>query len=183
MFGTQSPDIHTYGAFIPELLGTLIQERTELLDYGYLAELARLEWIVHETQFCADEPGFDWLAFEAVSPVAQCDAKLLTSKTLTLFDSDYAVDAVWHSHQQIEGVSLAPAPDGMQCCISRGRSFDVRVARVSEQEAIMLRALQHGTTLNEFHAKTGRGIDVIIQQLFAWIEHGYVVGFGGIPHA
>jgi hypothetical protein len=179
-YGTRSPDLHSYGAFMPELLTTLIHERKELSNYRYLAELARLEWIVHETQFCADEPVFDWLAFKAISPASQGNLILVTSKTLTLFDSEYAVDGVWHAHQLTESYPLPPAPDGIQCCISRGRAFDVRVARVSAQEATMLKAIQRGSSLDELRAGTECETDVIVQQLFAWIKHGYVVGFSGI---
>lgn len=175
-YGSQSPDLHSYGAFMPELLATLLRKREELSDYAYLGELARLEWLVHKTRFCADEPVFDWQSFLASSTAVQGDVILVTSKKLTLFDSEYAVDGVWQSHHLAESKSLPAAPDGIHCSISRGRSFAVRVARVSAQETIMLRALQKGRSLNELHAEMDCEIDFIVRCLFEWIQQGHITG-------
>lgn len=56
------PDLNRFGNRYPELLSGLqdgVGEHNSFADYPYLADLARLEWALHQAWFAADSSPFD----------------------------------------------------------------------------------------------------------------------------
>jgi hypothetical protein len=177
ILGSTSYDIHAYGEFIPGLLQNAQQRRPELEDFSYLGDLALLEWHVYRIGFMADELPFEWKAFMQLAPDLQSLATLKPSQVLTVFRSNYPVDAIWHAHQmagEVEPESAAPAI----CFIHRVNRFDVTVTRLSEDDVNLLAAIRNGFSLEKLSVATEhREPEATIQQLFDWIQRGWIVDF------
>lgn len=175
-FGSRSPDLHEYGDFLPELLGQAQESRKELADFGYLGELAQLEWQVHVAQFKALDPDFDWAAFQALDSGRQMRARFTLSHALHLMRLSQPVDALWHSHQE-NGVILPPQSP-VTCCVHRQKLFDVTVTRLSDSEQKLLEALSEDQCLEALPAGDSQ---VTIRTLFNWIRCGWISGFSCEP--
>ena len=175
-FGSRSPDLHEYGDFLPELLGRVQKNRKELADFGYLSELAQLEWQVHLTRFKAPDPDFDWVAFQALESGQQMQVWFTLSHALHLMRFSQPVDALWHSHQE-NGLVLPPQSP-VTCCVHRQKSFDVAVTRVSASERGLLEARGEGQCLEALSTDNSQAT---VQTLFDWIQLGLISGFSREP--
>lgn len=171
-FGSRSPDLHEYGDFLPERLDRARKSRKELTDFGYLGELAQLEWQVHLARFEAPDPDFDWAAFQALESDHQMRVRFTLSHALHLMRFSQPVDALWHSHQENDPVLPPQSP--ITCCVHRLKSFDVTVTRLSGSEHELLEALGEGQCLEALPAGDSQAT---VQTLFGWIQCGWISGF------
>lgn len=175
-FGSHSPDLHEYGDFLPELLDRVQEDRGELADFGYLGELAQLEWQVHLAQFKAPDPDFDWTAFRALESDRQMQVRFTLSHALHLMRFSQPVDALWHSHQ--ESGPVLPPQSPVSCCAHREESFGVTVTRLSDSEWKLLDALSKNRCLEDLPAGDSQAA---IRTLFGWIQRGWICGFSQEP--
>ena len=171
-FGAQSPDLHEYGDFLPELLDQARKSYQELADFGYLSELVQLEWQVHLAQFKAPDPDFDWAAFQALGPDRQMQVRFILSHALHRMRFSQPVDALWHSHQE-NGPALPPQSP-VTCCVHRKESFGVTVTRLSHDEWKLLGALSEGQCLEDLPVHDPQAT---VQALHDWIRCGWISGF------
>jgi hypothetical protein len=176
-FASTSPDLHTYGEFVPSLLQTAQESRPELKDFPYLRDLATLEWHAHCARFALDDPQFNWKAFSALDPDLQSRVILRPGRALKVFHSRYPVDIIWHAHQATAAAapeSGLPAP----ICIHRVNRFDVTVTRLSLENANLLEAIANGISLDELYDQEKlRQSEAIVRQLYDWIQRGWIVAF------
>ena len=171
-YGSPSPDLNAYGDFMPELLHEAQRQRPELRDLSYLEALATLEWQVHRVRFAADDAAFDWDAFATLPGDVQASARLLRSNALAVLQLDYPVDHIWRSHNGHDAGEDDNTGD-IYCCVHRSGRFDVGVTQLDREEFEMLQSLG-STPIGEF---AGAGTDALAQQLFAWIQRGWITGF------
>ena len=171
-FGSQSPDLHEYGEFLPELLSRAQENRKELADFGYLGELAQLEWQIHLARFKAPDPDFDWAAFQALEPDRQMRVRFSLSHALHRMRFSQPIDALWHSHQA-DGLDLPPQSP-VACCVHRKESFDVTVTRLSDDEWELLEAIGRDQYLEVL--PTGDS-QATVRTLHDWIQCGWITGF------
>jgi putative DNA-binding protein len=143
----------------------------------WLADVARLEWAVHESHFAADAPGFDFAALALVPPEAHGDIRFALAPAVRLVRSDWPVLAVWEANQ--------PGRDGTP---DRGEGPDfVLVARVELTPRpqiidrgtwLFLEALAHGATLAEAGTAFGDAMDERLARALAGaIASGLVTSF------
>jgi hypothetical protein len=173
--GSDDRDLNRYGAFLPGMLGTLQREREELTDMPYLADLARLEWAVHESTLAADDPACDWTGFAASPPSAQTGSRLRLSKALRLLTVDWPVDAIWASHRG------RPVPDkrrngSIRLCVYRSGRFDAAVARLAIGDLRLLERIKRGATIAELGGMRNREADHVVRTLMDWIGRGWIAG-------
>ena len=171
-FGSQSPDLHEYGEFLPELLSRAQESRKELADFGYLGELAQLEWQIHLARFKAPDPDFDWAAFQALELDRRIRVRFTLSHALHRVRFSQPVDALWHSHQA-DGLDLPPQSP-VACCVHRKESFDVTVTRLSDDEWELLEAIGRDQCLEAL--PTGDS-QATVRTLHDWIQCGWISGF------
>ena len=180
-FGSRSPDLHQYGDFLPELISQVQKQRKELTQFDYLGELAQLEWQVHQTQFEAPDPQFDWVAFQALGPDHRARIHFTLSHALHRMRFSQPVDALWHTHQ--ESPQHLPPRSPVTCCVFRQKPFDVGVVRLSDSEQQLLAALDAGQCLETLPADD---FQTTTQTLHDWIGRGWITGFRenrAAPHA
>lgn len=168
-FGDAGPDLNRYGAFLPERLAAAQARRPELAEFGYLGELAELEWRAHEAGFAADDPPFDWDAFRALDDAGRERLRLAPSNALRLLRFEHPVDELWRRHR--DGPPGWPPQAPVRCCVHREGRFEVSVTRLDDGEAALLEALGTGRALGEL---PGAGREDAAESLFRMIERGLV---------
>ena len=171
-FGSPSPDLHQYGDFLPELIARIQKNRGELAEFGYLGELAQLEWQVHLAQFKEPDPNFDWAAFRNIDPDRQMQIGFTLSHALHTMRFSQPVDALWHSHRG--SPQDLPPQSSVNCCVSRKKTFEVTVTRLSDNERALLEALHTGQCLESLPADDPGST---VRTLHDWIQRGWVAGF------
>lgn len=177
-YSSINADLNSYGKFVPALLDQACSQRDELSDFAYLGDLARLEYIVFKTQLRCDDGSFDWGAFGNLTPEQQSSVRLVTSSSLTLFNSDYPVDALWFNHQDtVSEQEFDDAPDGIYCCIYRDDQFKISLERLSLSVADIMKRVLDGETLQELQSDDTIPPDELIKLLFSWIHRGWIVDF------
>ena len=170
-FESSSPDLHRYGDFLPELVARAQKNRKELAEFGYLGELAQLEWRVHLAQFKEADPDFDWVAFRNLDPDHRMQVGFTLSHVLHMMRFSQPVDALWHAHQ--ENPQSLPPRSPVTCCVSRKKPFDVTVTRLSDSERALLEALGAGQCLENLPADDP---ETTVRTLHGWIQRGWITG-------
>ena len=171
-FESRSPDLHQYGDFLPELIACAQKNRKELAEFSYLGELARLEWQVHLAQFKEPDPDFDWAAFRNLVPNRQMQVGFTLSHALHMMRFSQPVDTLWHSHQG--NPQSLPPQSLVTCCVSRKKSFDVTVTRLTDDERTLLEALVAGQSLEDLPTDNS---ETTVHILHDWIRCGWITGF------
>ncbi len=177
-YSSSTFNLNIYGSFVPELLEKACSERPELADFTYLSDLAKLELAIHQTQFCKNDPSFNWDTFQNLGPSAQSSAKLVTSASLSLFSSASPVDALWYSHQEdLAEQTFSDAADNITSCIYRDNQFKVTLERLSGSALLLLERLVAGASLDELQAENICEPDELIRMIFSLINRGWIVSF------
>jgi len=74
------------------------QHTTQLNDFLYLADLAQLEYQWHQAYYSADDPNFDFTAFEQYSQYAE-QLFFQRSHALSVLETVYPILSIWQNHQ------------------------------------------------------------------------------------
>lgn len=175
-FGSAAADLHQYGGFVPELLAHAQQTHAELAEFGYLHELAQLEWALHRTLAMAEEPAFDWAAFQTLDPARRASLRFVLSGTLREMHFVHPVDALWHAHRG--SAEPLPPQSPVACCVHRQGAFEASVTRLSECDRQLLKALRTQTPCEALPAEDPQAL---LQTLHDWIGRGWIAGFRTEP--
>ena len=148
--GSTSGDLNEYGGPFPEFLATY----PDASSLEYLADVARLEWALHESRRAADLPLLDLGALARVAPELQGAIRFILHPAVRLIASHHPILTIWEANQpQRDG---APAGDG-----GAARILVRRIDGVASPIAIgghdwtFLAALERGATLDEACAALG----------------------------
>jgi uncharacterized protein (UPF0276 family) len=136
------PDLNRYGASLPAFLDTV----AGVAGHPYLPDVARLEWLVHEVHFAADDehgpgplPIADPAAFEA--------SRAVLHPSLRLHASRWATAALWHAHQEPDGGVWPAALDVPGHALVLRRRWRVEVVLLDAAEHAALARLAAGDTI------------------------------------
>ena len=185
---------HAYCAAHPSASGDLNELGGHLADFlpafaparelPYLADVARLEWLVHQAHYTADHPP---LALDALTRLPQNDYSRLAVKlhpAVALVESAYPLFRIWEVHQEdFEGEIAVELDSGGESCLIHRPQFRVTVARTSSGEAVFLAAVARGALLG--HAlddalKRDSGFD-FAASLKTWATANIVVDLRATP--
>lgn len=142
-------DIGEWGDALP----AFIAGSTALADEPYLADSARLDWLVHQATRAADASAAasDWQQLGRTDPT---QVHLCPAPGAALLGSAWPVVAIFQAHQQQSDDRFAPVREAF----AAGRGDNafvwrdgpaVRVERVDAADAAFLRALIDGLTLGD----------------------------------
>jgi hypothetical protein len=169
------PDLNRFGAALPDFLAGF----APAAGYPYLADVARLEWAVHEAWFAPDADGPP-ATLACLAPDAFEAARAVLHPSLRLHASPWATAALWHAHQE----GGPDFPDALRAdtytLVLRPR-FDVRVEAIGAAEHAALSRLARGDT---FGVALDAAFDVdedfdVAAQLRRWLDHGIVTKIEG----
>jgi uncharacterized protein len=88
-------DLADYGAS----LGSFLESFEPTRELPYLADLARLEWLVHGAQDARDELPYDIAGLAALPAQAQEELRLVPSVAAGLVRSSWPIVRIWTIHQ------------------------------------------------------------------------------------
>ncbi|MGU7773892.1 HvfC/BufC family peptide modification chaperone [Burkholderia sp. MR1-5-21] len=92
---SRSGDLNRFGDALPAFVGEYEQDAR----YRYFADVARLEWALHEACFAADVPSFTPQQWRDLADERLLDAQLAVHPACAAIASDYAITDIWFAHQ------------------------------------------------------------------------------------
>jgi hypothetical protein len=139
---SSSGDLGEYGGAFPSFLHAYPHAR----PLPYLADVARLEWAVHESSRAEDAPACDFGAFGRLPGEAHDGVRFLFHPAVRWLASGHAVVALWHANQpERDGTPDRTAgPDHALVVRDAGA---VRVERLPGPDWRFLAALARGEPL------------------------------------
>lgn len=169
---SRSGDLGAFG----DRLAAFLDAYGPAASLGCLADVARLEWAVHESAAAADAPPFDFAALERVPPDRQGAVRLRLHPSVRLLESAHPVVAIWEANQP--GRDGTPARlDGADRVLVARRAFDPVPRELAWAEWTLLDGLARGCTLDEACAALGGEAGRLQPMLVAYAAQGVVCGF------
>ncbi len=139
---SRSADLRLYGADFAAFLAAYAPAR----PHGYLPDVARLEWAVHESRHAADGTAFDFAALGGVPPAALGAVRLQLHPAVRRVRSVHPILALWEANQPPNDGT--PARErGPDQVIVRREGFEVVPVLAQGAEWSLLRAFDEGETL------------------------------------
>jgi hypothetical protein len=143
-FPSTGGNLHGFGGEFPDFLAG----HAPAADLCYLADTARLEWLVHVVFHAADATAFDLGRLAQVAPADYDRLRFTVAPTCGLLFSPYPVDRIWAANQpdcvDVDAVDLA---EGEVRLAVRREGFAIVLAPLGAGEFALLSALAAGELL------------------------------------
>ncbi len=143
-------------------LAAFVETDTQLASEPYLADVARLEWAVHEAEHAADPA-----PPQGLERLAGCDpaaTRLRLQPGCALVQSAHPVVAIWQAHRstaedRFADVRAAFAEGRAENAFVARQGWKVEVMAIDEAAARFAAALLRGTSLAQALAAAGAGFE------------------------
>lgn len=177
------PDLNRYGESFPDFAQDFITDHTELAEYPYLPDLARLEWLYEQAYYAREDPAFDFRALAALNEDQYRKLHFVPGASVATLKSVYPVYELWEAHQERDGTREVTAIDETQhLCVAR-EEFKPRIHRIDHALWWVMDKIDQGCTFGEFEALVGQEsmeipLQAIIPELIArkWICGYWLAG-------
>ena len=180
---------HAYCGAHPSTSGDLNELGLHLADFvrtfapaqplPYLADVARLEWLVHKAHYAADCAPLDVAALTVLNQDDYARLAVLLHPAVAVLDSAYPLFRLWEVHQDgYRGELAVNVESGGDHIVVYRPQFRATVARVAAGEATFLAAVARGTLLGsalDAALNSDRGFD-FGASLQNWTLANIVVG-------
>jgi hypothetical protein len=169
---SRSGDLHEFGAGMARFLETY----PYAAGLPYLADVARLEWALHEAFHAADAAALDLAALAAVPGERHAELRFALHPSVRRIASDHPVLAIWEANQASrDGTPERGGPERVLVARADGVA---RPRAVGEPEWLLLESLAEGLTLGEAHDRLGESAAAAIPPALArYAREGIVCGF------
>jgi hypothetical protein len=145
-YPSQSGDIHHFGSELSEFLASF----PGAVELGYLPDVARLEWAVHEVFHGGNSIALELAKLQDIPPERYGDLSFKLAPALRLVESPYPIQRIWQVNQpEFEGEGRVELDQGAERCVVKRRNFVVEIEVVSAAEFALLRGFAQGLTLGE----------------------------------
>jgi hypothetical protein len=173
---SRSGDLHWIGEHFPAWLAVHLTGT----EYGWLADLARLEWACEEVLVAADAPAISMDALGGVAPEALPGMRLQLQPALRCVSSRYPVWSVWRANQPDQPGHAIGADRGAEhVIVTRGDDRPALHLR-PENEVRFVAALSAGSGLQDALENSSLPVETLPQAL-AWLfQNGLVVALDTI---
>ncbi len=146
---SKSVDLNEYGGQFANFLQSLIEQRPELADFQYLADLAQLEWQIQEVYFSADNVKLDMAEFQNACVTQAGEMSFSLQESVSILDSEYPIAELWEMHQSDDAEYKAIVADGHEyLCIFRD-GYQVSLRKINADLFSLIAAIRDGKTLAE----------------------------------
>lgn len=139
----REPSLHRFGSALPAFLARLTAARS----LPYLADVARLEWAVHEVYHEADAQPLDATRLASVPADRQPWLRLKPHPATRFVASDYPVLRIWQTNQPGASPEAVALDEGGVRLIVARREGEVEMRLLGAAEDRWLRALASGADL------------------------------------
>jgi hypothetical protein len=165
----RTPALLHYGEALPRFI-----ESFEPADaVPYLADVARIERAWRESYHAADPDPLSLGALAGADPAVLLASRVELHPSARLVESRWPVASLWRAHQRAhEGRGLRH--DGAECVLVVRPAARVRMHRVSQADATMLRRLAEGATLEASALERPERLGRLLARLLTW---GAIVRF------
>lgn len=138
-------------------LPSFIERLPELESLSYLADVARLEWLIRDASRAAEAPMTDLAAILSLPPDRYGEIEFALHPSARLLCSTFPVLQIWQANQpQVVDPPTIALEDGGELLLIVRREIDVEIARLGRGEFTLLVEIGQG-----------RGIDVAVESAIA----------------
>lgn len=166
-------NLNLYGEHFPELLTDTIARHLEFEGLEYLADLARLEWLIQLSYYAADKlaclPLSDISSF---TELQQASLIMLLRPDVHLFSSPFPLYEIWLKYQQDQDDIKIDSPQKHYFFAIYREPFKPKVQRICSELYRVLGDIQQSRTLGQINES---GVDM--SALNSGITRGWVCGF------
>jgi hypothetical protein len=141
----------------------------------YLAELAALEWAVHQSMYADDVPPLDPKRLSSLTPEQWARAKITLDPSVRLMKFNWSLDTLWRNGR------WRARREKIHLLVYRRDDKLVRIPRITPAQYQLLESLQKGRALGESLGRLPKGKNYPVQQWFNdWVSRGVIRGFGSL---
>ncbi len=171
-------DLNVYGSEFPRYLQQQLQTRVELHEFGYLSQLAELEWCWHQTYFRKNDPAFDFAALAKVFARVGDDIVFIPSYSLSLFATDYPLVDIWQANrEQVAAKQEFVAPDSTVFFAITRVDMTPDISFLNRDEYLVLQALQQRMTISALLNLPEVDASKVNALLTNFVGRGWICGF------
>ncbi|MDW3096426.1 MAG: DNA-binding domain-containing protein [Gammaproteobacteria bacterium] len=174
-YPSSSYDLNDYGHKFPSYLKQLLMQRSELVDFQYLSDLAQLEWKIQKVYFSADNVLLDMAEFQKSCVNEAGDMKFSLQAGIDIQYSEFPIAELWEIHQtstvaqQIEITNKSE-----HICIYRD-GLQVVLKKIDEDLFSVISAIQDNKSLSEIADIfiDGNRLNTALEKLIKnqWLRH------------
>ena len=170
-----SADLNEYGDKFPDFLQQLTEQRTELTNFNYLADLAQLEWKIQEVYFSADNVELNMAELKNTCLKQGKDLSLFLQPGVDIVDSEYPIAELWEMHQR-DNTEQVIDVDGEHeyLCIYRN-VYQVLLKKIDADLFNLMAAIQEGKTLADIAGLFAESdkLTIALEKLieYEWLRH------------
>lgn len=166
---SQQSDLNRYGEYFPQFIKEQCQQRAELADFVYLADLAQLEWFRQQVYYAANCDAFDFEAFAQLTESQQAELQFSLIPALKLIRSESPVLSIWQMNQHAENGEQSIAAKQETCCIYRKQN-QIEMCLVDNNIYNLLMRISQGATLEKIvQAGLATELPALINQ--GWLDN------------
>jgi hypothetical protein len=173
---SQHGDLNEYGQAFAGFLAVF----PPASEIPYLADVARLEWLVHRAHYAADPGPFDPARLASISPEQQLRLRPCLHPACGILHSAYPLSRIWQVHQDsFDGEFTVDFSQAPSYALVYRRHFRVDVAQVGDAAAAFLAASLAGATL-EIALSAAQAHDASFdlgRSLGEWVGSSVIVDF------
>lgn len=163
-------DLNGYGEFFADFLQIQCQQQSELQNFPYLSDLAKLEWLYQQIYYAADAGKFDFTAFAELTDQQQVQSQFQLTPCLQFMCSDYPVLSIWQVNQLESNQQQTLSSQVENICIFR-EDNQIQLILIDSQTLALLTLIKQHSSL-DIISKTGYG-----NLLAELIQRGWIDGF------
>ena len=166
-------DLNQYGHKFHQHITTLLKMQRLPEDYAYLADLAKLEYLLHSAYYADDDPAFDFKGFEK-HLTCRKPTFLKPSHSLGLLQTNYPIRQIWLCNKNQLGFETVEAINESQFLLVYRKRFKPKIFLINENEFHLIEALINAKSLQEITEEEKYDTNIILPRL---IENRWVNGY------
>jgi len=163
-------DLNGYGKFFHVTLYESITHHSELEAYGYLPDLARLEWVIHQLRYTSEVPSISRSNIAALTKTYAAELKLVTVPTIFLLNSPWPVYDIWQAHNLNRLTAEFTMPEATQYLLVT----DQHITEVSLPIYLFLRLASEARTISDIAQQLGKLAEPAFAELTTMIDKGWL---------
>jgi len=168
-------DLNAFGEEFPAYILKQVISRHELNGYAYLADLAKLEWLIEKSRLSDDDDHNDLVNETDIVSYDPGTVYPVLTASLQLLKSQYTVFDIWQLHKQSEDRSGVFAIHDMDyLSIHRDSEDDVIIQKIDSTMFNFLTMATKGVSLLEL---AGDAPVKMMQCMSIAIQRGWCAGF------
>lgn len=102
-YPSMTPDLNQYGGVFSRFLLEVTEKQPAFFDYGYLHDLADLEWAWHQAYLAENNQTFNYNEFALVDAVEYERLFFDLNNSLSMHQSEYPVRDIWQANRLGDG--------------------------------------------------------------------------------